>query len=297
MSRTSQGLAWALVAVLLWSLSLPLTKAALGGFDPFVVAMGREVVAGILAVVVLVLRKVPFPDRSMWRPLAWTAMGAVFGWPLLLALGLQYSTSVHAAVITSVMPLVTAALAVLVGGERVRRSFWWAAGLGTLVLVTYALSRGGMAGGSVLGDLLLVGAVFTSSWSYVFGAAAARRMPGWEVISWVVALALPITVPVTALMWWFTRADYEPTGGEWSALIVLGVSSAYVGFFAWYRGLAMAGTALGSQVQQLQALLAIGWSALLLNEQVTWETVIAACLVIVAVAWAQRARMANAPLD
>lgn len=297
MSRTTQGLAWALVAVVLWSLSLPLTKAALGGFDPFVVAMGREVVAGVLAVAVLTLRKVPFPGRSLWRPLAWTALGAVFGWPLLLALGLQYSTSVHAAVITAVMPLVTAALAVLVGGERVRRSFWWAAGLGTVVLVTYALSRGGMAGGSLLGDLLLVGAVLTSSWSYVYGAAAARRMPGWEVISWVVALALPITVPIAAVMWWITRADYQPTSGDWSALILLGVSSAYVGFFAWYRGLAMAGTALGSQVQQLQALLAIGWSALLLNEQVTWETVIAACLVIIAVAWAQRSRTPSALLD
>lgn len=297
MSRTSQGLVWAFVAVVLWSLSLPLTKAALGGFDPFVVAMGREVIAGLLAVVVLAARKVPFPDRTLWRPLAWTAVGAVFGWPLLLSLGLQYSTSVHASVITAVMPLVTAALAVWVGGEHVRRSFWWAAGLGTIVLITYALSRGGMAGGSVLGDLLLIAAVLTSSWGYVFGAAAARRMPGWEVISWIVALALPITIPITAVMWWLTRNDYQPTSGEWSALIVLGVSSAYVGFFAWYRGLAMAGTAFGSQVQQLQALLAIGWSALLLREQVTWETVLAACLVIIAVAWAQRARVTPAMLD
>lgn len=301
MDTRRAGLSWALLAVLLWSLSIPLTKAALGGFDVLVVAMGREVIAGLVASVVLLIRRPRFPDRSLWRPLAWTALGAVFGWPLLLALGLQYSSSAHAAVITSVMPLVTAALAVAVGGERVRRTFWLAAAVGTATLVVYSLSRGGLEGGSVLGDALLIGAVLTSSWGYVFGAAAARQMPGWQVISWIVVLTLPITLAITLAIWLSTHTSYAPDGGQWGALVILGVFSAYLGFFAWYRGLAMAGTALGAQVQQLQALLAIGWSALLLGERITPGTVLAACVVIVAVAWAQRARMSSsalsAPLD
>lgn len=301
MNTRRAGLAWAFLAVLLWSLSIPLTKAALGGFDVFVVAMGREVIAGLIASIILLIRRPKFPDRSLWKPLAWTALGAVFGWPLLLALGLQYSSSAHAAVITSVMPLVTAALAVLVGGEKVRRVFWLAAAVGTATLVIYVSSRGGLEGGSLLGDLLLIGAVLTSSWGYVFGASAARQMPGWQVISWIVALTLPITLPFTVIMWLGSRTNFSPDGGQWSALVILGVFSAYLGFFAWYRGLAMAGTAMGSQVQQLQALLAIGWSAVLLGEQITLGTVLAACVVIVAVAWAQRARISSgalsAPLD
>lgn len=289
--RVRVGLAWAFVAVALWSLSLPLTKAALGGFDVFVVAAGRGVVAGVLAVIVLCVLRRPFPKRDLWRPLAWTAMGAVFGWPLLIALALQYTTSVHAAVITSVMPLVTAILAVAIGGERVRRSFWWASGLGTATLVVFALSRGGLTGGGVGVDALLILAVFSSSWSYVFGAAAARRMPGWEVISWVSALSLPLTMPITAVAWWTTRNHFSPDVGEWSSLIMLGVTSAYVGFFAWYRGLALAGTAYGGQVQQLQSLMAIAWSAILLREAVTWEMVATTCIVIIAVVWAQRSRI------
>ena len=59
---------------------------------------------------------------------------------------------------------------------------------------------------------------------------------------------------------------YAPTAGEWASLVLLGVSSMYLGFFAWYRGLALAGIARGSQVQQLQALLTLLWSALLLGE-------------------------------
>jgi drug/metabolite transporter (DMT)-like permease len=167
--------------------------------------------------------------------------------------------------------------------------------------VVYSLSRGGLEGGSPLGDLLLIGAVITSSWGYVFGASAARQMPGWQVISWIVALSLPITMSVTLIMWFSSRTHFSPDLGQWSALVILGVFSAYLGFFAWYRGLAMAGTALGSQVQQFQALLAIGWSAVLLGERVTLGTVLAACVVILAVAWAQRARISSdalsAPLD
>lgn len=287
-----EGLFWALLAVVLWSFSLPFTKLAVGGFDAVTVAAGRGVIAGALATVVLLLLRRPLPPRHLWRPLAWTALGAMLGWPLLLALALQYTTSVHAAVITAVMPLVTAAFAVWFGGERVTRTFWVAAGIGTATLVVYSAARGGLTDGGWLPDTLLIGAVVASSWSYVQGAAASREMPGWEVISWISALSLPITIPIVVVSWMLTRDTQQPTASAWTGLILLGVSSAYLGFFAWYRGLAMAGTAYGGQVQQLQALLTLVWSALLLGEQITIGTVLAAAIVVIAVAWAQRSRSA-----
>jgi drug/metabolite transporter (DMT)-like permease len=110
------------------------------------------------------------------------------------------------------------------------------------------------------------------------------------VISWVVVLALPLTVPLSALLWWFTRDSYSPSGTEWLSLVLLGVSSMYLGFFAWYRGLSLAGIARGGQVQHLQALLTLVWSALLLGEHVSAPTVLVALTVIGSVVWAQRAR-------
>ena len=117
-----------------------------------------------------------------------------------------------------------------------------------------------------------------------------RSMPGWQVISWVVVLALPLTVPASVVLWLETSARYQPGAGAWTSLILLGVSSMYVGFFAWYRGLALAGIAHGGQVQQLQALLTLAWSALLLGERITATTVVAAIAVVVAVVWSQRGR-------
>jgi drug/metabolite transporter (DMT)-like permease len=117
-------------------------------------------------------------------------------------------------------------------------------------------------------------------------------MPGWQVISWVVVLALPVTVPASLLLWWATSGEYDTTAMEWTALVLLGVSSMYLGFFAWYRGLSMAGSAYGGQVQQLQAPLTLLWSALLLGETVTLITVAAVAAVIASVVWAQRSRPA-----
>ena len=286
------GLAWAFGGVLMFSFSVPLTKEAVGGFDPFLTATGRAAIAGLLAAVLLSMRRVPVPARRHWLPLFFTMLGAVFGWPILIALALRHTTSAHVAVIAAFMPLATALIAVLRTHEGVSWQFWAAASAGTAALVIFAVLQGGASGGSVEADLLVVGAVFSSAWCYVLGASVTRAMPGWQVISWVVVFALPLTIPASIALWVETSSHYNPDVGAWTSLVLLGVSSMYVGFFAWYRGLALAGIAHGSQVQQLQALLTLGWSALLLGERITTSTVLAALAVIVAVIWAQRGRIA-----
>jgi len=286
-----EGVAWALLGVVLFSFSVPLTKVAVEGFDPFLTATGRAAIAGALAVALLAWRHVPRPPRNQLRPLLLTMLGAVFGWPILLALALERTTSAHAAVIAAFMPLTTALIAVLRTHERVSWQFWVAASTGTAALLAFALSRGGAEGGDLVADTLIACAVVASSWCYVEGASVTKAMPGWQVISWVVVLALPITVPASAAIWWVTHAHRDPTAGAWTSLVLLGISSMYLGFFAWYRGLALAGIARGGQVQQLQALLTLGWSALLLREHVTRATVLAAVAVIACVVWAQRARV------
>jgi drug/metabolite transporter (DMT)-like permease len=87
----------------------------------------------------------------------------------------------------------------------------------------------------------------------------------------------------------------DTTSAEWGSLLLVGVSSMYLGFFAWYRGLSRAGIARGGQVQQLQALLTLLWSALFLGEHVSLVSVSVALVVIAAVLWAQRTRTPAAP--
>ena len=117
------------------------------------------------------------------------------------------------------------------------------------------------------------------------------HIPGAVKLDWLVDVQNPVQRDFV------DKAGFEALMSRWGISndvwegTLLGVSSMYLGFFAWYRGLALAGIARGSQVQQVQPLLTLVWSAWLLDEHVTAATVVAAMVVIVCVVWAQRARV------
>ena len=67
----------------------------------------------------------------------------------------------------------------------------------------------------------------------------------------------------------------------------------FLGFFAWYRGLALGGIARVSQIQLAQPVLTLVWAALLLSEEISGATVAAALAVLACVALTQRARVSR----
>ena len=79
--------------------------------------------------------------------------------------------------------------------------------------------------------------------------------------------------------------SHTPATGS-LGMLAIGLSSMYLGFIAWYRGLRDFGVAHGSQVQQLQAIMTLGWSALLLGEVVTLTMVLSAIGIVLCVLWA-----------
>lgn len=289
-----RGIAYAFLGVLIFSFTLPMVKLALPGFSPWTLTFGRATLAGLLAIVFLAVFKVHFPKREQLLPLLLTASGIVIGWPILTTLALQETTSAHAAVITAGLPLATAILAVFRLHEQVPRAFWIAALVGTLTLVVYALVRGGQEGGSLTSNVYLVGAVISAAIGYAEGAILAKEMPGWQVVSWCVVLTLPLTMPGFLISLWLGRDSHSVSTVSLLAFLFTAFGSMYFGFFAWYRGLSELGVAKGSQVQLIQPLLTLLWSAILLSEIVTGATMMAASVVILCISVVQRLRVTMA---
>jgi len=289
-----RGIAYAFLGVLIFSFTLPMVKLALPGFSPWTLTFGRATLAGLLAIVFLGFSKVHFPKREKLLPLLLTASGIVIGWPILTTLALQETTSAHAAVITAGLPLATAILAVFRLHEQVPRAFWIAALVGTLTLVVYALVRGGQEGGSLTSNLYLVGAVISAAIGYAEGAILSKEMPGWQVVSWCVVLTLPLTMPGFLISLWLGRDSHSVSTVSLLAFMFTAFGSMYFGFFAWYRGLSELGVAKGSQVQLIQPLLTLLWSAILLSEIVTGATMMAASVVILCISVVQRLRVTMA---
>jgi len=151
---------------------------------------------------------------------------------------------------------------------------------GSAVVVAFALWEGG--GAMQAADLLLAGAVLAASIGYAEGARLARQLGGWQVISWVLVFSAPFLVLPTAL-----AGDHRLLSASWSAwagFAYVSVVSMFLGFFAWYRGLALGGIAAVGQTQLLQPFFTIFASAWLLDEHVDAATFVAAGGVVAAIA-------------
>jgi drug/metabolite transporter (DMT)-like permease len=293
MPKNIRGLSYASLGVLIFSFTLPMVKLALPGFSPWTLTFGRAALAGLLAAILLKRARVKFPEKKLIGPLLITAGGIVIGWPILTTLALTETTSAHAAVITAGLPLATAVLAVFRLHEKVPKAFWAAALVGTFTLVIYAWLNGGQEGSSLKADLFLVGAVVAAAIGYAEGAILSKVMPGWQVVSWCVVLTLPLTMPYFLISLWLGRDTHSITSVSFLAFLFTAFGSMYFGFFAWYRGLSELGVARGSQVQLVQSLLTLLWSALLLGEIVTGKTLVAASVVVVCVAITQKVRLVS----
>jgi len=269
-------------------MSLPATRVAVHELDPWFVAFGRAVGAALLAWAYLRITGAPRPTPTQWRRLSIVALGVVFGFPLFTSLALTSATAAHGAVVVTVLPAVTAIFAVIRAGERPPLTFWLASAGGVVAVLTFLATTGSVRGSLQREDLYLLAAVVLCGLGYAEGGALARELGGARTICWSLILALPVTLPIALI----AAVGRPPTaGGEaWAGFAYVTVISMFLGFFAWYAGLARGGIAQVGQIQLAQPLLTLIWSALLLGEAVTPAAIIAALVVLACVVLLQRTR-------
>ncbi|HZH51803.1 MAG TPA: DMT family transporter [Microvirga sp.] len=284
MDRTTDGWGSGLLGVIIFSGSLPATRVAVGDFSPLFLTSARAVIAALLGAALLVVLRQVRPGRGDLGSLAVVALGVVVGFPLLTALALQHITSAHSIVFIGLLPLATAIFGVLRGGERPKPAFWLFSVVGAATVAGFALS--GSDAGSLTGDLLMVAAVLLCGLGYAEGATLARRLGGWQVISWALLLSLPLMAVVALIT---IPASWSGIGGPaWLGLAYVSVFSMLVGFVFWYRGLALGGIARVGQLQLLQPFFGLALAGLLLHEPVAWTMIAATGLVVLCVAGAKR---------
>jgi drug/metabolite transporter (DMT)-like permease len=280
------GLALGALGILGFSFSLPATRLAVADLNPWVVAFGRATTAAALSAIYLAITRAERPTRDQLRSLAIVAAGVVVGFPLLTSLALEVQTAAHGAVVIAILPAATAVAAVARAHEHPSRRFWLAAGAGLVAVLAFVITQG--VSGPQLGDLFLFGAVVLCAIGYAEGGALSRTLGGPTTICWALVLSLPLTASVTAAAVAITGLHAGATA--WLGFAYVSVVSMFLGFFAWYAGLARGGVARIGQVQLAQPVMTLGWSALLLGEHVGPITLITAFAVLACVAATQKAR-------
>ncbi|KQS74397.1 transporter [Rhizobium sp. Leaf384] len=265
MERATAGWLNGMVGVVIFSGSLPATRVAVMQFDPVFLTVARAAIAGLLALVLLVLSRQRWPTPREIASLSIVALGVVVGFPLLTALALQHVTSAHSIVFIGLLPLATAVFGVLREGDRPKPVFWIFSLLGSTAVVSYAFAQGVRA--SSFGDLLMLLAIIVCGLGYAEGGKLSRTLGGWQVISWALVLSLP---PMLCIALFTMPASFAGIAlPAFLGLAYVSVFSMLIGFIFWYRGLAQGGIAAVGQLQLLQPFLALALAATLLHEPVT----------------------------
>jgi drug/metabolite transporter (DMT)-like permease len=290
LSDSRQGLAWGFLGVLAFSLTVPLTRLVVeaGHMSALFVGSGRAVVAAVIAGAALIATRSRRPKGNQWISGGIVAAGAVLGFPLLTSFALTQTHASHGAVVIALLPATTAVVSVLRTRERPSATFWCAAAAGAVAAVVFAAVHADGLGNLQPADGLLFAAVIVCAVAYAEGGVLARSLGAWQTISWALVVAAPIMTALSV----YAIMSQPPTGTpiEWAGFAYLGVVSMFLGFVAWYRGLAIGPLAQVSQIQLAQPILSIGWAAILLHEHITAQTLIGGTAVIACALIAVRSR-------
>ena len=287
LSRESLGLFLGTIGVIIFGVTLPMTRIAVQSLNPWFVTSGRAALAGIIALVLLAILRRPWPKRNEMVPLSIGAFFTIIGFPGFTGFAMQLVPASHGGVVLGILPLVVALFGALSSGDRPSLGFWLSALVGAALVVGFSLRD--EAGQLGLGDLLLLGAVLSAAAGYTAFNRVARTRAGWEVVSWAVVIGLPVTIPFA-----FLTAPVSPTAiplTHWGAFLYLGLMSQYIGFFFWNSGLAIGGQARVSQTQLLQAFVTLATAALINGESVDIWTWIFAIAVVASVLVGRRAKI------
>jgi drug/metabolite transporter (DMT)-like permease len=285
-SHEQFGLLLGFVGMVIFGGTLPATRLAVAAIDPIALTALRAAIAGVCSLALLMALRRPLPPRALWSQFVIAMICVVILFPLFMALGMQTVDAAHGGVVLGVLPIATALVAVAITHERPRPLFWLASLAGAALVIAFALRQGGGAMSS--GDLLLFAAVAVSAIGYAFSGRLTSSMPGWEVISWALVIALPISIPAA---WLTMPADMMQLPAKpLLGLLYVTLFSQWIGFFAWNAGMAMGGIARVSQMQLLQPFVTFGLASLFNGETITWQIVAFAVAVVATVAISTRTR-------
>jgi drug/metabolite transporter (DMT)-like permease len=275
----TKGYLLGLVAVIAFSITLPVTRHAVQWMDPLFIGPGRAALAALPAAALLLWRRQRLPRGRQWPLLIATSLGVVVGFPYFSAWAMERVPSAHGGVVLGILPLATAVAGALFARERPSGGFWFFALLGSGLVVFFSLREGGWS--FHWADLALLACVVSASSGYALGAELSRSLGGWQVISWSLVIAFPVMAPLAGygVDWSLPQAPFS----AWACFFYVAFVSQFLTFFAWYRALSLGGIGHVGQIQLTQAFFTLFFAWAFLNEAVGLDVVLFAAGVVACV--------------
>lgn len=223
------------VAVFCWGLSFVATKIALQSFTPFCLIFFRFFTAAIFFLLLLWRTGFPLLNKTNVKSLLLLAIMQPGLYFTFETIGLQYTSATKTSLIIATIPVVVLMLSAIFLKERMR--FYNILGvllsLTGVALLVFAGQTGQDLQGMLVGDLLIVGAVFSASFYMILTRRLGKTISSVQITGMQVILGAILFFP--AFLWDLPSFSWASISREsWLALIALTLF-ATIGAFLCYN--------------------------------------------------------------
>jgi drug/metabolite transporter (DMT)-like permease len=271
-----------LAAMMLTGANVAFGKAVVAAFPIYVFVLFRFAVATIALLLVVGAESGPKlrnMTRGQQRDLVFMSLLGMVGFTVLMFEGLKRTAAADAGIITATLPAVVALLSVIVVGDRLSRLQTAAVALAVAGLVLVHATGAATGTSTLLGNLLVGGAVLCEASFVLLGKRLAppyrplRLALGANLVGLVVSLPLALMeLPA------FDPASVEPQ--MWALGIWYSLAASVICLWLWYRGLPYVETWLAGLATAAIPVAALATSALYLGETIGPVKLVGAALVI-----------------
>jgi drug/metabolite transporter (DMT)-like permease len=285
--RLDSADAMLITANVLWSLNYATTKYAFGAWQPLAFALTRFAVAGLAFAAFVRWREgsLRVHRRDVPLVLAAAATGILLN-QLTFNYAVEYTSAGNVALILASAPAFAALFATALRHEHVRVRHYAAVGVSVLGVAIVIQGGSGIAGVSLRGDLLAVGAAVT--WAAyavmlrpLFARYSAARLSALMMVLGG-AMLIPFGLPQAVHQDWGSINRLSWSAWAYSAIFPLVVTN-----LLYFRSLRRIGASRATLYMYLQPFLGALFAALLLGEQVTAVQIVGGVVIVAGVSAGQ----------
>lgn len=280
-----------LLAVLIWTGNILVTKAASVAIEPAAIAFYRWLLAALVLT--------PFVAAAVWRQRAvvrthWPKLAFLGLLGMALFQGLAYeaartTTAVNMGVVVALMPLFSALLAGMFAGERLTGAAVGGAGLsllGVLILCTHGAPEEFLRGAVHIGDLLMLVAVASNALYGVLLKRWAIPLSTWEQLYVQAGFGVILLLP-----FWICAPASPVTAQNLPMILYAGIPASVGAPFFWMRGIKKLGPARATLFMNLLPLFVALAAYALLDEALHAYHALGGMLALAGVWWGQRRKI------
>lgn len=281
MSQKLVGFVYLTAAMFLVGSTVIASKIIGGGLPPFTAAALRFAIALPFLILIMRMSSTPWPrpDRRDWLLLIIQSTAGSVGYTALLVLGLRLTSAADAGVIIGTLPVVSAAIAILILGERPKPLILFAIGLAAVGVFALAAQSSGTAS-SHLGNALIFAAVLCEGLFILLNKRLRVPIPPLAQSTLMTGIGLIVAllpVPLEMSSW------AGVTTASLMAVVYYALVPTVGGYLLWYGGLARVSGAEASLFTAMAPVSAVLLAVILLGEMVSVSQMIGIACVLIAV--------------